>query len=399
MATKAKTSKSFPFKNVPVGQKIDISKIRNPLDPKKLANPTVLSIAEIVASLEQHPATMTYINALKANKKTFNVSHIGKFVSAPIGSVTFNEITQRLIDPVHCHNDILTKLDPRLLSPVFATKQKNNTNSCFDTMHGIGVVGLLAKHGLWGNDAKDWLNFKFPAFIVDEPYPSFTPEAALHRNGKGQKKWEPYDHHKIKVAAVRQHNNTNKEYVEAEAKQSLCELLEAVPVPTKHPDFGKAGTLPRVDVLDDWDFDSLFFILNTHKTYWHGTLIDSAVWGLYGNLIGNMQSSNFPTKGKDWDIFLNEFNAIINECFADLANLRTVTSNAYTRYFRKAHPMLKTVPTCPHNAALAIVMKIYREVGGTYFLTGDVNDYMQNGCDIYNELDNDILEIIKNAKV
>ena len=236
-------------------------------------------------------------------------------------------------------------------------------------------------------------------YIVDEPYPSFTPEAALHRNGKGQKKWEPYDHHKIKVAAVRQHNNTNKEYVEAEAKQSLCELLEAVPVPTKHPDFGKAGTLPRVDVLDDWDFDSLFFILNTHKTYWHGTLIDSAVWGLYGNLIGNMQSSNFPTKGKDWDIFLNEFNAIINECFADLANLRTVTSNAYTRYFRKAHPMLKTVPTCPHNAALAIVMKIYREVGGTYFLTGDVNDYMQNGCDIYNELDNDILEIIKNAKV
>ena len=401
MATKAKTSKSFPFNNVPAGIKIDISKIRNPLDPKKLANPKVLTLQEIVAMLEQNSDTMTYINALKANNKTFNAGHIGKLVPAPIGSITFNEITQRLIDVGHCHNDILTKLDPRLLSPVFAAKQKDGTLSCFDTQHGIGVVGLLAKHGLWGNDAKDWINFKFPTFVVDEPHPSFTPEAALHRNGKGQKKWESYDHHKIKVAAVRQHGNPtqSKEYTDAEAKQSLCEEREAIPLPSKHPDFGKAGTLQRVDVLDDWCLESLDFILTTHKTYWHGTLLDSASWGLYGNLLEHMQSSNFPTTGKAWDIFLNEFNAIINECFADLANLRTATSNAYTRYFKKAHPMLKTIPSCPNNAALAVVMKIYREVGGTYYLTGDVNDYMQNGCDIYNELDRDILDTIKNAKI
>ena len=127
MATKAKTSKSFPFNNVPAGIKIDISKIRNPLDPKKLANPKVLTLQEIVAMLEQNSDTMTYINALKANNKTFNAGHIGKLVPAPIGSITFNEITQRLIDVGHCHNDILTKLDPRLLSPVFAAKQKDGT--------------------------------------------------------------------------------------------------------------------------------------------------------------------------------------------------------------------------------------------------------------------------------
>lgn len=399
MTTK-NTTYVFPFTKVPKGQKIDISKIRNPLDPKKLANPKVLKLTDIVSLLEQNEKTMDYINTLKANKKIFKKSEIGKLVDAEIGSVTFNEITQRLIDVGHCHDDILTKLDPRLLSPVFATKQADGSNSCFDTQHGIGVVGLLAKHGLWGNDPKDWLKFKFPTFIVDEPHPSFTPEAALHRNGKGQKKWETYDHHKIKVAAVRQFNNPSQsnEYVDAEARQSLCEKYEATPLPKGHDDFGKAGTLPRTDVIYDWSLETLEFILATHKTYWHGTLVDSATWGLYGNLVEHMQINNFPVKGKEWKEFLNDFNAIINECFTDLATLRTVTERSYTKYFRKAHPTLKIVPSCPKNAALALVMKIYRDVGGTYYLTGDVNDFMQNGCDIYNEIDDDIKETIKNAK-
>lgn len=393
-------STSFPFNRVPKGLKISISKIRNPLDPKKLANPTVKTLAQSVAELEQNDAIMLYVNGLKANQNTFDPSLIGQIKNAPIGTVTFNEITQRLLDAKHCYSDILTKLDPRLLSPVFATQQKDGTLSCFDTQHGISIVGLLAKHGLWGNDPTKWEQFQFPMFVVDEPHPSFTPEAALHRNGKGQKKWEPYDPHRIKVAAVRQYNNPSKskEYEDAEARQTICEKNEAIPLPANHPDFGKAGTLPRVDVIYDWSHITLDFILATHKKYWHGTLVDSATWGLYGNLYEHMQVNNFPVTGRDWNKFLDEFNAVIFECFTDLTTLRTVTERAYTKYFRKAHPNLKNVPSCPHNAALAMVMKIYRDVGGTYYLTGDVNDYNQNGFDIYDELDSDIKDIIKNAK-
>ena len=98
------------------------------------------------------------------------------------------------------------------------------------------------------------------------------------------------------------------------------------------------------------------------------------------------------------EIMINFSFMIISECFTDLANLRTSTERAYTKYFKKAFPNLKNVPSCPNNAALALVMKIYRDVGGTYYLTGDVNDFMQNGCDIYDELDQEIKDIIKNAK-
>jgi hypothetical protein len=399
MATSKNTTYVFPFTKVPKGQKVNISAIRNPLDRTKLANPKNKDIKDVVNELEQNDGTMEYINTLLANKKTFDPNEIGTLVNTPLSTHRFNEITQRLIDVGHCHTDILTKLDPRLLSPVFATKQKDGTHSCFDTQHGIAVVGLLAKYGLWGNDPKDWLNFSFPTFLVDEPHPSFTPEAALHRNGKGQKRWEPYDHHKIKVAAVRQHNNPSKstEYVDSDNRQTLCEKYEAIPLPSGHDDFGKAGTLPRADVIYDWNLGTLEFILATHKQYWHGTLIDSATWGLYGNLIEHMIINNFPTKGPEWNKFLDDFNAIIFECFTDLATLRTVTSRAYTKYFRNAFPNLKIVPSCPHNAALSVVLKIYQRAGGDYYLPGDVLDFQQNGCDIFNELDNDIKEIVKNA--
>lgn len=394
------TTYVYPFKKVPKGQKIDFSKIRNPLDPKKLARPTVKTLAESVNELEQNPAVILFINGLKANKKHFDPKLIGKVVNSPIGNIFFSETTQRLLDTNHCYDDILTKLDPRLLSPVFATKQKDGSLSCFDTQHGITIVGLLAKHGLWGNDSKDWENFKFPTFVVDEPHPSFTPEAALHRNGKGQKKWEVYDHHKIKVADVRQFNNPthNKEYTDAEARQSICEEMEAIPLPKGHQDFGKAGTLPRTDVIYDWSHPTLRFILGTHKTYWHGTLVDSAAWGLYGNLIEHMDHNGFPTKGTAWKKFLDDFHATISECFTDLAGLRTATERAFTKYHKSAYPNLKNVPSCPNNAALAIVLKIYRNLGGNYYLPGDVNDFTYNGDDIYNHLDQEILDSVKNAK-
>lgn len=392
------TTYVFPFNNVPRGQKINIKRINNPLDPTKLANPKVKTLAQSVAELEQHSDVMHYVNGLKANNRHFDPNHIGTIVNMPIGNVTFDEITQRLLDVDHCYK-ILSKLEPRLLSPVFGTMQKNQTLSCFDTQHGITVVGLLAKHGLWGNDPKVWESFTFPCFVVDEPHPSFTQEAAYHRNGKGQKKWEPYDYHRIKVAAVRQHNNPLqiKEYYDADARQTICENEEAIPLPPKHPDFNKAGTLQRVDVIYDWSLDTLSFILKTHRTYWHGTLVDSAVWGLYGNLFEHMNNLGFPTNGKQWKHFLDEFHALIFECFTDLANLRTSTERAFTKYYRKSYPNIKNVPSCPNNAALAIVMKIYQRVGGKHYLTGDVNDFMYNGDDIFNHLDDDILEIVKDA--
>lgn len=399
MATLSPTKTSFPWTDVPVGQSIDIAKIKNPLDNKRLKNSKPKSLAQSVSELEQNPIVINVINQLKSQGKRFNPNKIGKPVKLKIGRATFLEETQRLVIPRHIA-DIMENCQEELLSPAFATiSPDSTTNPLFDTMHGINVVALLAKHGLWdGVDADNWEDFEYPFYVIENSDTAFANEAAFHRNGKGQKKWTAFDFHRIKVAGVRQHKSKDKSYVDAEKRQSICEKHEAIPVPASHPQKGKAGTLDRIDAVYKWSHKTLDFILATHKKYWHGTKLDSAAFGLYGHLYDGFKSKHIPTSGEKFDEFMDNFHAIIRKCFTDLDTLRTETERAHVKWHEKAYPNLKKHTLNQTNCALAIVLKIYQRLNGTHPLTNDVNDFCYNGQDLYDYLDPvDVHEQVNNV--
>lgn len=399
MAKLSPTQKSFPWTDVPKGQVIDISKIKNPLDPKRLKNAKPKTLAQQVAELEKVPVIANMLADLKKRKKTFDPSKIGTATKQKIGRVTFLEETQRLVIPKHIA-DIGENCQEELLSPVFSTVSPDGkSNPSFDTQHGISLVGLFAKHGLWqGVDAAKWEDFEFPFFIVKNDSIAFANEAAYHRNGKGQKKWTAFDFHRIKVAGVRQHNSKVKEYIDAEKRQAICEKYEAIPVSASHSQKGKAGTLDRIDAVYNWNYKSLTFILETHKKYWHGTKLDSAAYGLYGHLFEGMTKKSIPTKGPEWNEFLDNFHAIIKKCFTDLATLRNETEKAHVSWHEAAYPNIKDHRLKSTNCALSIVLKIYQRLHGTHPLTNDENDFTYAGVDLYDYLDPiDVHEAVDNA--
>lgn len=399
MAKLSPTQNSFPWTDVPKGQAIDITSIKNPLDSKRLKNAKPKTLAQSVAELEKNPIIVNVLNELKKKKKKFDPSKIGTPKKQKIGKATFLSETQRLVIPKHTA-DIMENCQEELLSPAFSTiSEDGKSNPIFDTQHGLNVVGLFAKHGLWeGVDPAKWEDFEYPFFIVNNSDVAFANEAAYHRNGKGQKKWTAFDFHRIKVAGVRQHKSTIKEYVDAAKRQTICEKHEAIPVPASHPQKGKAGTLDRIDAVYNWNHKTLDFILATHKKYWHGTKIDSAAFGLYGHLYDNMRAKHIPMTGPDWDEFLDNFHAIIKKCFTDLATLRKATENAHVAWHEAAYPNIKNHKLNSTNCALAIVLKIYQKLNGTYPLTNDVNDYNYAGEDIYDYLDSiDVHEAVNNV--
>jgi hypothetical protein len=399
MAKLSPKNKSFPWTDVPKGQVIDISKIRNPLDSKRLKSAKPKTLAQSVAELEKNPIIANMLAELKKKKKKFDPSKIGTTTKHKIGRATFLEETQRLVIPKHIA-DIMENCQEELLSPAFATVSADRTsNPLFDTQHGINVVGLFAKNDLWeGVDPNKWEDMEYPFFIIDNSDIAFANEAAYHRNGKGQKKWTAFDFHRIKVAGVRQHGSTIKEYVDATKRQAICEKYEAIPVSASHPQKGKAGTLDRIDAVYNWSHKTLEFILATHKTYWHGTKVDSAVFGLYGHLYDNMKSKHIPMTGPAWDEFLDNFHAIIKKCFTDLGTLRKATENAHVAWHEAAYPNIKNHKLNSTNCALAIVLKIYQQMGGTHPLTNDVNDFNYAGVDLYDYLDEiDVHEAVNNA--
>jgi hypothetical protein len=399
MSKLSTTKKSFPWTDVPQGQVIDITKIKNPLDKRRLKNSKPKTLAESVAELEKNPVIANMLADLKKKKKKFDPTKIGVAKKQRIGSVTFLEETQRLVIPKHIA-DIGENCKEELLSPVFVTVSPDGkSNPNFDTQHGVNLVGLFAKHGLWeGVDSTKWEDFEYPFFVVNNSDIAFANEAAFHRNGKGQKKWTAFDFHRIKVAGVRQHGSAIKEYVDAEKRQSICEKYEAIPLSASHSQKGKAGTLDRIDAVYNWNHKTLAFILATHKKYWHGTKLDSAAFGLYGHLFEGMTRKSIPTTGLQWDEFLDNFHAIIKKCFTDLATLRKETENTHVAWHEAAYPNIPDHKLKSTNCALSIVLKIYQQLGGTHPLTNDANDFNYAGVDIYDYLDPiDVHDAVDNA--
>ena len=401
MAKLSPKVKSFPWTDVPKGQVIDITKIKNPLDSKRLKTAKPKTLAESVAELEKNPIIQNMLADLKKKKKKFDPSKIGTVKKQKIGRATILEETQRLVIIKHVA-DIGANCQEELLSPAFATTSADDkTNPLFDTQHGMNLVGLFAKNGLWeGVDSTKWEDMEYPFFVIDNSDVAFANEAAYHRNGKGQKKWTAFDFHRIKVAGVRQHKSTEKDYVDAEKRQKICEKNEAIPVPASHSQKGKAGTLDRIDAVYNWSHKTLDFILATHKKYWHGTKIDSAAFGLYGHLHDNLKKNSITMSGPQWDEFLDNFHAIIKKCFTDLATLRKETENAHVAWHSVAYPNVKDHNLKSTNCALAIVLKIYQRLDNTnsHFITNDVNDFKYVNEDIYDYLDPvDVVEAVKNA--
>lgn len=388
MATLSPNENSFPWTDVPKGQAIDISAIKNPLDSKRLKNDKPKTLSQSIAELEKNPIIMNTITELRKRKKKFDPKKIGTTKKQKIGKGTFLSETQRLVIPKHVA-EIMENCQEELLSPAFSTiSPDGKTNPIFDTQHGLHVVGLFAKYGLWeGVDPEKWEDFEYPFFIVNNSDVAFANEAAYHRNGKGQKKWTAFDFHRIKVAGVRQHGSKDKDYVDAERRQTICEKNEAIPLPASHPQKNKAGALDRIDAVYLWSHKTLDFILSTHKKYWHGTKIDSAAFGLYGHLHDNMKAKNIPMSGPHWDQFLDNFHAIIKKCFTDLSTLRKAAETAHVVWHADAYPNLSNHKLNATNCALAIVLKIYDKLNGTHPLTNDVNDFNYNDKDIYDYLD------------
>lgn len=412
--------KAFPFVKIPKGLNIDISLIDNPLAVEKIVKPKITSLSESVDNLYKTNARIRALidDLVKTMKETgkapFDINKVGQCMKQPIGLATFNGITQRILDADHVA-DILQNMKEGLLSPVFATTSNDGTLPVFDTMHGSNVVGITAKFGLWGNDPSDWENFMFPFFVIVNTDPFFADEAAYHRNGKGQTPWKPFDYYRIKVANIRRGRamkqmTTDPDYILAERIQELCERLEAIPLPEKHQQYGQAGTLTRIGDLINWahiskanDLDPLVipeFILTTHKTYWHGTVCDSAMFGLYGNLYLQMKNLGIKMKGKEWNDFLDRFHATIKACFTSLEILRTKVFNAHNEWFQKANPVLaakskKKVVDCPFDVALAVVLKIMKHVGETHPAV-DSNVGLSYNKDGYHILD-DVLALDGNS--
>ena len=373
---------------VPKGQKIDVSKIYNPVESKNLIQRKPKKITDLIELAEQNPKIMTELNQHKAQGKQFSIKDFGVSGYTKLGDYLFDEIAQRDLVLTHISNT-LPVFNPSLTSPAFVADVGGDLYN-YDTQHGLTMFALLCKYGLIKEvDPKDYLDAKYASYTIPNASAGLPAYSAMTRNGLGQKKWTSYDHHKTKVGLARQYPNDYGKMFEKESTlQDLCEMYEAIPVSPQSPFNGKAGTISRVDALYKYEFYQVEFTLERHKAHWHGTHFDDAAYGFYGNMIAYSKSVGWTKK--ELIKLSDHLNAIVFDFFTDLAGARTEVVNAHDRWFKSCNPLAKKVPSPTDDCFLSIVQKIYLKLNGTCQPTSHAYNFIHNGKDIYDYLPEEI---------
>jgi hypothetical protein len=373
---------------VPKGKHTDVSKIYNPVDPKNFSRRKPKKLPDLIDLAEQNPKIMAEINQLKARQIKFSINAFGVSGYTKLKDVLFDEIAQRDLVLTHISNT-LPVFNPSLTSPAFIANVNGDLYN-YDTMHGISMFGLLCKHGLISEvDPANYLETEYASYTIPNASAGLPAYSAMTRNGLGQKKWSSFDHHKIKAGLGRQYPADYGLMFAKEVKlQDLCELYEAIPVSPQSAYNGKAGTISRVDALYKYEYYQVEFALERHKEYWHGTHLDDAAYGFYGNMITYSKSVGWDKK--DLLNLSDHLNAIVFDFFTDLAGARTEVVNTYVRWFKACNPLAKKVPSATDDCFLAIMQKIYLRLNGNLEVTSHAYNFVHNNKDIYDYLSDEI---------
>lgn len=392
-------------------QKVDLSLIDDPLAKTKnqLINKKVSELTQEILADKKYKKQVEFY---KTNNITFDIADIPKFEMHKLTDLLTPEEVQRLLDHAHM-TGILTKFDPRLLSPIYVVRLNGKVELfVFDSMHTLTTIAVLVTQGLLSHKnlstgvrevITDGLDFEYPCWVIDTTDESFPSVAALYRNGEGSKPWGPYDYHRVYVRSHNFYNNPgpNGEYKLAAEKQKIMVTNNAVPLPKGHSDLGMIGTFSHIESATDYkatSMDEFNFIFETNNKYWKGNN-DASMFGFYGNLYEGYKSLGQPTTGKAFDSFLDELHAVIKTFFVSMPELKSVTTAAYKDWM---HQQGKTGGTPPFNCALAIVLKMYKKLNGKYSLLSDVNMFTYSPSsnviiDIYDSLPLSIRQDVNNC--
>lgn len=391
--TKMKASKLLKLP-IPKGIAVNVSKIYNPVDPKNMKQRKPKKITDLVALAEQNSKIMDAINDMLAKGIKFSLSEFGISGQTNLEDYLFDEIAQREIILKHI-GDILPNYTPSLTSPAFVA-DVNGDKYNYDSQHGLTMFALLCKYGLIKEvEPANYLKTPYASYTIPNASAGLPAYSAMTRNGLGQKKWSSFDHHKTKVGLARQYPNQYGMMFAKEARmQDMCELYEAIPVSPQSPYAGKAGTISRVDSLYKYEEYQVEYTLERHKAYWHGTHLDDAAYGFYGNIITYCKSAGMSKK--DMLKLTDHLSAIVSDFFTELAEARTEVVNTHERWFRACNPLAKKVPSPGDDCFLAIMEKIYLKLNGNCQVTSHAYSYVHNNKDIYDYLPDYVLTKVSN---
>ena len=275
-----------------------------------------------------------------------------------------------------------------------------------NAQHTVVLEAAFAYHGLWDGFDGNWQDLEVPFTYIETDNRAFARQQFDVLNGKNSKPIGPYDHHKIEVLSYRVDGSMETDYQQAAKLQTICEDNGYEPLSGDDDENkGHPKVISHVSAMrsykekpDHWEF-----ILKTHSKYWPNMQIHGMEIDLYGFMYEyfkvKMKADVYSKKfEKD---FIEPFHAVIQNLFTSPENLSSESANTFKRWYAKTWDVTvdEANTKVEAQASFVLLMKLYRNLGGTQQLPDivDLYDNVRAG-DLTKHLSNPIKQAIKAAK-
>lgn len=323
-----------------------------------------------------------HIAALLKKGTTYDRSLRLKFAMVKLKDIFIDDDIQRDLDVKHIVKIAnLDRFRVQFMSAIQGIKEVGNWRfHATNAQHTVVLEAAIAYHGLWDGYDGDWQELEVPFTYIETDDRSFARKQFDVFNGKYSKPIGPYDHHKIEVLSYRVDGNMDTEYKEAHELQQICEDNGFEPLSgDEDENRGHPKSISHVSAMRKYKGKPLHweFILKTHAKYWpnielHGMEID-----LYGfmyeyfkiKMKADVYSKNFEKE------FLDPFHAVIQTCFSTPEMLSSESANTFKRWYAKTWDVNVDESPVEAQASFVLLMKIYRNLGGTHQLPEIVDLY------------------------
>jgi hypothetical protein len=305
-----------------------------------------------------------------------------KFARVKLKDIFIDDDIQRDLDVKHLVKIAnLNRFRVQFMSAIQGTKEVGNWRfHSTNAQHTVVLEAAIAYHGLWDGYDGDWQELEVPFTYIETDDRSFARQQFDVFNGKYSKPIGPYDHHKIEVLSYRVDGNMDTEYKEAHELQQICEDNGFEPLSgDEDENRGHPKSISHVSAMRKYKGRPLHweFILKTHAKYWPNTELHGMEIDLYGfmyeyfkvKMKADVNSKNFEKE------FLDPFHAVIQTCFSTPEMLSSESANTFKRWYAKTWDVSVDESPVDAQASFVLLMKMYRNLGGTHQLPEIVDLY------------------------
>jgi len=414
--TKIKTAKTTKSKNTTYNP-IDVFVWNTKQDPKVKESDRPINVLDkqpdehdartiesLVLQFIADPIFKVTVKNIKKNKvPRTGYEHLPYYEAILLKELLSALSVQRPINNKHV-SKILTKWDSKKVQYVNVLKIKFNGEYFYyiiDGQHTAVSYGVNAKLGYFGTEfnEENWTDVPVKCQVVEFNNFRFAREHFLGINGDDKLKLAEFDRWTNLVLGKRQdspNDITDEHYEEAFAKQEILESYNIIPV-HKSAEFeiSKPGAFPRIDLVKNVTEEELHWLSRVHQMNFDHRELDAVEVDPIVTLRNKIKGSK-DLNDPDLKQFIIHLGNIIKNVAGSPAKFKLLSENTWKTWYETVYPNEK-VPNEPRDAALALLLQMYYEHGGTFTRLSKVflDDYTSDEYQLFNALDEDLQNLIR----